>query len=389
ETTSNAMYNRGYGNAFIFVEDGIEFSVFPDGQFDFNLMRYANNENVSYGSNNFNLNFNSGYNYNPYVQYEEFGAIIQIENTPIFYDYYGRIIQAGNVNIHYNNNGYVSRVGGLRVFYNNFNVFTHFTGFINIYSRHYVYRPWHRYYVVPAPNYCVVYNRPYRRYYEPVRYVYTRPFYNNYRPRTAVATRRGDVIARNRSYATVNRSSRNVTRVNDLARRSADTRGSQTVNRNNAGYSRTADAKKQTSSNQANRRSGTINNAPQTRSQGSSNNAARRDNSVSRNNAPNVNNNRIRESVNRNMNPNNSRIQNSDIRKNNSNVRKPNESNSRIYTQRGNTTRSTPQASTRQYSPNNNKTVRQAPKRTEQSTARTTPNRENSRNDIQSSRRRF
>ncbi|NNK74411.1 MAG: hypothetical protein HKO94_14585, partial [Flavobacteriaceae bacterium] len=26
-------YNRGYGNSFIFVEQGIEFAVFPDGQF--------------------------------------------------------------------------------------------------------------------------------------------------------------------------------------------------------------------------------------------------------------------------------------------------------------------------------------------------------------------
>ncbi len=24
------------------------------------------------------------------LQYDEFGAIIQIENTPIYYDYYGR-----------------------------------------------------------------------------------------------------------------------------------------------------------------------------------------------------------------------------------------------------------------------------------------------------------
>ena len=115
----------------------------------------------------------------------------------------------GNVNIHYNNFGYVSRVGGLYLHYNNYNRFTHYTGFINIYNRHYVYRPWHAYYSIPAFNYCVVYNRPYRQYYNPVRYVYNRPFYNNYRPRTSVASRRGHSVSRNSRYATVNRSTRN------------------------------------------------------------------------------------------------------------------------------------------------------------------------------------
>ncbi|NJX15196.1 hypothetical protein [Tamlana crocina] len=208
------IYNRGYGNSFIFVENGIEFSVFPDGQFDFNILHNNPRFSVSIGSPNVNFSFNSGYNYNAYVQYDEFGAIIQIENTPIFYDYYGRISQVGNINVFYNNFGYVSRVGGLYVHYNRRNVFSHCTGFINVYNRNYVYRPWHRYYSVPAYDYCVVYNRPYRRYYKPIRYTYSRPFYNNYRPRTSVATRRGHTINRNRSYATVNRSKRNITKIN-------------------------------------------------------------------------------------------------------------------------------------------------------------------------------
>jgi hypothetical protein len=32
---SISTYFGGYGNNFIFVENGIEFSIFPDGQFDF------------------------------------------------------------------------------------------------------------------------------------------------------------------------------------------------------------------------------------------------------------------------------------------------------------------------------------------------------------------
>ncbi|GAB1857917.1 hypothetical protein MHTCC0001_27540 [Flavobacteriaceae bacterium MHTCC 0001] len=245
-------FNRGYGNSFIFVENGIEFSVFPDGQFDFNILSCQPNLSISYNAPRANISFNTGYNYNAFVQYDEFGAIIQIENTPIFYDYYGRIAQAGNINIHYNSFGRISRVGGLYVHYNRFNRFSHYTGFINVYNRSYVHRPWHRFYSVPAIDYCVVYNRPYRRFYTPVRYTYNRPFYNNYRPRTAIASRRGNKIIRNRSYATINRSGRNRTKVNNIANsrrtynnyRKADIKRKNSVNTriaNNRSYSKNVD----------------------------------------------------------------------------------------------------------------------------------------------------
>lgn len=228
---ATASYN-GYGNSYIFVENGIEFSVFPDGQFDFNILGNNSNLSLAIGTPNANISFNTGYNYNNYVQYDEFGAIIQIENNPIYYDNYGRIIQAGNVNIYYNNVGYVSRVGGLYVHYNQYNRFAYCTGYINIYNRAYVYRPWHRYYAVPTYQYCVVYNRPYRRHYYPVRYNYYRPFYNNYRPNTAVGRRQGNTIYRNSRYATANRSSRNRTTIN----RSVNSRNSVAHNNNNRNY---------------------------------------------------------------------------------------------------------------------------------------------------------
>ena len=177
-------YVSGYGNSFIFVEGGIEFSVFPDGQFDFYMPHYGPNVSLGFNSPNVSISFNSGYNYNPYVQYDDFGAIIQIENVPIYYDYYGRITRAGSVNIRYNNFGRVVWVGGLHIFYNRYNVFSHYTGYINVHNRYYVYRPWHRYYRVPLYDYCIVNTRPYRQYYNPVRYKYYRPYNDNYRPYT-------------------------------------------------------------------------------------------------------------------------------------------------------------------------------------------------------------
>lgn len=170
----------GHGDSVIFTENGITFSVFPNGEFDFYLNNHVNvNANVNVG--NVNLSFNSGYDYDAYVQYDDYGAVIQVENVPIYYDYYGRVSRIGSVYINYNN-GRLARVGGLYVHYNPRGVFTHYTGYINVYNRHYVYRPYYNWFI--APRYSIVYHSPYRRYYTPVRYRYYSPYRNNYRPHT-------------------------------------------------------------------------------------------------------------------------------------------------------------------------------------------------------------
>src|SRR5690606_19778039 len=142
EETNSNTYAYGYGNSFIFVEDGITFSVYPDGEFDFYI------DNVNYiGANvnlgNTNISFNSGFRYDAYVQYDDYGAVLQIENTPIYYDYYGRVSRVGSVDIYYNS-GRIARVGGLYVHYNHNGIFSHHTGYINAYNRTYVHRPYYR-----------------------------------------------------------------------------------------------------------------------------------------------------------------------------------------------------------------------------------------------------
>ena len=146
ESVTTTNYVRGYGNSFIFVEDGIEFSVFADGQFDFVMQNYTPNIHMGFNTPGVSISFNSGYDYNAYVQYDDFGAIIQVENTSVFYDYYGRVTQIGNININYNAFGRINRLGGMYVHYNRYSAFSHYTGFINAYNRSYVFRPWHNYY---------------------------------------------------------------------------------------------------------------------------------------------------------------------------------------------------------------------------------------------------
>lgn len=162
-----------YNNSFIFVENGITFSVYPDGEFDFYIEDYVT------GRRN-GITFNSGYDYSPYAQYDDYGAVIQVENVPVYYDFYGRVTQIGSVDIRYRNNR-VRSVGGMFVFYNNRGFYDYHTGFINIYNRHYVYRPFHRWFVRPAIGFSLVFNRPYRRFYTPIRYTYYRPYRYNRR----------------------------------------------------------------------------------------------------------------------------------------------------------------------------------------------------------------
>src|SRR5690606_29836733 len=159
--------------------NGITFSVYPDGEFDFYIdNRVGVNANVNFGHTN--ITFNSGYDYNPFVQYNDYGAVIQVENVPIYYDYYGRVSQIGDVNINYRNNR-VHRLGGLYVYYNASGFYSHHSGYINVYNRHYVYRPFHSYFARPALGFHLVYNQPYRRYYTPVRYTYYKPYHHNVR----------------------------------------------------------------------------------------------------------------------------------------------------------------------------------------------------------------
>ncbi len=172
-----------YNKPFVFLENGIEFAVFKDGQFDFNVLNPVRNYgHVSINTRNINFSFNTGHNYDAFVQYDDYGAVVQIENTTIDYNYYGKVRRIGNIHVYYNNAGLISGIGNLHVTYNNGYV-AHCSGYVNNYNINYAFRPHHNYYRVPPVNRCVVYSRPYRRHYVPNRYdyvVYRRNYNNNY-----------------------------------------------------------------------------------------------------------------------------------------------------------------------------------------------------------------
>jgi len=169
--SENFTYNPYDNQTYIFEEGGVEFSVFSDGQFDFVYVGLIQSNQVILNTPNVNISFNSGYDYEMFVQYDDYGAIIQVENVPVYYDSYGRITQAGNVNIQYNDRRII-RVGGLSINYDYYGYYRGSTGYINIYNQFYVYRPWHIYYIRPVYTSCIVYDYPYRQYYNPIRFSY-------------------------------------------------------------------------------------------------------------------------------------------------------------------------------------------------------------------------
>ncbi len=180
KTTTDIPRPFNYGESFIFVERGVEFAVYPNGEFDFYYNpQFARTSIRNIPNPGHNISYNSGYNYDTFVQYDDYGAVIQIENVPVYYDYYGRISRAGNVDIAYNSHGNVARVGDMLVYYNAFDRPVRYAGFINSYNSRYIHRPWHKYYMRPYQNYRVVYYQPYRAYYEPSRLDYV-TYVNNY-----------------------------------------------------------------------------------------------------------------------------------------------------------------------------------------------------------------
>ena len=134
----NAKMTSRYHHAqpIMFVERGIEFIVFPNGDFDFNTHfdgygynnynddLYYRKTNTRRGSVHVNVSApgttSRYYNYGPrgvQIIHDRFGNVRRVGHVFINYDYYGRVKRIGSVYLKYNRNRLV-QVGGLRLIYN-------------------------------------------------------------------------------------------------------------------------------------------------------------------------------------------------------------------------------------------------------------------------------
>lgn len=104
-----------------FMERGIEFFVFPNGDFDFNTRpddvagsyyyRKAGNKEMARG--------NRPVNYGVLIEFDSFGRVRRVGNTFINYDSRDRVNRIGSVYMRYNRFA-LTQIGGLRIIYNRF-----------------------------------------------------------------------------------------------------------------------------------------------------------------------------------------------------------------------------------------------------------------------------
>jgi hypothetical protein len=131
DNTDRRGYYIDYRNAepIIFKERGIEFMLFPNGEFDFNT-RPAVRPRVNgtsgaprgmyYGTSERGIR----------VEHDNFGRVRRVGNVYINYDAYGRVKRIGTIYMSYNSFA-VTKVGNMRIVYDRRGRIVDVFGFIN------------------------------------------------------------------------------------------------------------------------------------------------------------------------------------------------------------------------------------------------------------------
>lgn len=94
----------------VFTERGVEFFIFPDGQFDFNTRPSTGDVYYKQGRNN---SVNKTYGRSANVPTRNYGVKVEHDNR-------GRVRRVGNVMINYDANDRVKRVGSVYMTYNRY-----------------------------------------------------------------------------------------------------------------------------------------------------------------------------------------------------------------------------------------------------------------------------
>lgn len=118
-----------FSQPIMFVERGVEFLIFQNGEFDFNTdSQYGFSDNYYRKHNSRNRGYNKTYGapgvhvkYNRsrgvYIAHDRFGRVRRIGNVFVNYDAYGRVKRVGSVYMRYRHNK-LKQVGGLYLQYN-------------------------------------------------------------------------------------------------------------------------------------------------------------------------------------------------------------------------------------------------------------------------------
>ncbi|MDC8003946.1 hypothetical protein POV27_07770 [Aureisphaera galaxeae] len=158
-TIKKGKKHRYYNSQSVrFVEDGVLFTVYTDGTFDFEeaaicgtpyqyqRQRQRQNRNVVYHGNSNNRRGRRGHiNYNRLrVKTDLYGNIIAVNNICIGYKRNGKVKQIGSVPI-YHQRGFMVQVGGMTIEYNRFGEIRRTYGTINRFNRNVWHDDWYTY----------------------------------------------------------------------------------------------------------------------------------------------------------------------------------------------------------------------------------------------------
>ncbi|MEW5675940.1 hypothetical protein ABGT15_06465 [Flavobacterium enshiense] len=129
----------------MFMERGIEFYVFPNGEFDFNTRPSGPRRgavNTTYGAPGVRVSttYYDPANYGVRVEHDNFGRVRRVGNVFINYDGRNRVKRVGSVYMRYNSYA-LTQVGGLRIFYNRRGCIIDVMGYVNGASHAYAYNP--------------------------------------------------------------------------------------------------------------------------------------------------------------------------------------------------------------------------------------------------------
>lgn len=143
DNTNRRGYYIDYRDAepIIFKERGIEFMLFPNGEFDFNTRpsgpRYhVNGTNGAPGTRGYYGPSERGIR----VEHDNFGRVRRIGNVYINYDAFGRVKRIGTIYMSYNSFA-VTKVGNMRIVYDRRGRIVDVYGFINQANGGYNYNP--------------------------------------------------------------------------------------------------------------------------------------------------------------------------------------------------------------------------------------------------------
>ncbi|WP_298540697.1 hypothetical protein [uncultured Aquimarina sp.] len=109
-----------YAQPIVFVEGGVTFFVYPNGEIDFKTPRRRNYNHLDWNSRNYNSpghSRSSRYNNRFTVRHDYYGRLKRVGLTTIGYNRFDQVRRIGSVLMRYNRRGKLAQIGGLRVYY--------------------------------------------------------------------------------------------------------------------------------------------------------------------------------------------------------------------------------------------------------------------------------